>query len=610
MADCILSVDTVNEAFLSSTPLISLQILDLSMKHPAWLRDVPSMEPFPLGKGTQGQQLIFRSNLPKVERGFQQWKRMANNAGCGNECSPDCGYNWTMFGGHGLDRKIFEMESRDFRSPDYCIKEIQTTADYQEIFTMTVQTLHRQVEFFKEVNIVQNALTLLSKKFVVDSGGPKANPQDIYSYRPKGAARLSMLNINMLRFFYEWMAKLPDCVPYDVINGAPIFALECSNMLLSELYRVDANLRQDVRFSGLANDLVSKYNFLTSIQGMFIPAPILYPRRFGIDANGAWEEILPFLNDIPAEVGAFSSLNPAYEMALYEEVLLHGQHPFKVFYMPTATTLGENTSFGPEFSYFNAWKWINPLTKNDPFQRVGYFATNASIGIAPQFSEGIFGIIVERPNVKSTAMFYEETACPPEAVVCNNEVPAVSCPCPLIISVVPNPVTAGNYFIQLGAPLSAELRGGETIQLGLRFGGYVTATIVTVTVDGYTMEVTMSVAPGACTMFTSIYCDSTLGCYSDVLKACECGTAGNVSLFLKNPIKADTVADHITAYFCDGTSADLTVVSVDMTQNIWVVSDTGTSLCTHGGVISVCVPPGTDPTCPACGTYVVTQCES
>lgn len=640
MSDCVLPVEAVNEAFLAAPPLISSQILDLTIKHPNWLRDLPQLEEFPRGNGTIGQQLIFRGEMPQIERGLQAWKKLGNNTGCGDLCSPDCGYNWTVFGGHGIDRKVFELMKRDFRSPDYCITEIQTTAHFEQIMAMTVQTLYRQVDFFKEINIGQNVLTMLAKKFMVDSGGAKGNTQDPYSYRPLGTAQLAMLNVTMLQFFYEWMRKLPDCIPYDVVNGSPIFALECSEQLLSDLYRIDQNMRQDVRWSNSADALLTKYNFITTVKGMFLPAPILFPRRFNWVAAtpvvaGHWEEVLPFVKGIPAEVGSFTGFNPDYEAATYEEVLLHGKFPFKVYYLPTETTLGQNTNFGPEYSYFNAWKWVNPETRQDPFRRVGYFATSATIGVAPQWSDGIFGILVARPSVKSMAMFYPETLCPPTPVECDNEVPAVTCPCPVVLEFSPNPVTAGNYFITLAVPTDAVR--GNTLQFGLEGGGYITGTVAAVDASGYHLEVTLP-RNCNCNRIISIYCDDTLGCYSEVLSATDCRSSatGQVKLYLKRPIKAMTEGDVILATFGDGTTQHLQVCSVDICKNLWYVSYAdgygptddpdcselqnqghcgnwycdGDMLCDRCGIISVCVPPETDATCPDCGTYTVIPCGS
>ena len=616
MAECMpMTGQEVLEAFLAAPPLISQQILDLTVKHPSFLRDVFETQEWPRGHGTIMQQLIYRGAMPQIERGFDKWKKMQNNTGCQVDCSPDCTYNWTQFGGHGFDRRVVELMAREFRSPSYCIAEIQTTLDFEEVFAKIVENLYRQVDFFKEINIGQNVLTGLAKKFVVDSDGPKANTQNPYVYRPLGAARLSRLNIDMLEFFYEWMVKIPDCVPYDVVDGAPLFSLMASRQLLGRLYRDDFSLRQDVRFSGAANGLLTKYNFQSIIRGMFIAAPIMYPRRFN-NVGGVWMEVLPFVDGIPAEVGAYTGFNPAYEQATHEEVLLHGKYPFKVFTLPTETSLGQNTSFGPEYDWFNSWQWVNPQTVQDPFRRVGYFATGAKIGIGQQFSEGLFGVLVERPDVRMTAVFQPEPECPPDPVECTNSVPAVSCPCPLVLSVTPNPVTPGNYFFQFAVPITAEAE--DSIQIGLDTGGYLTGTVVSVSADGFHAEITFTDTCPPCTHFTSIYCNDTLGCSADVITACACqilvgqAQVAGITLVLKNPIKAEA-DETVTVYFCNGASASATVRSVSLCTNSYVLTlDTSDVVCLdNNAIVSVCVPPETDASCPTCGGGpTITYCPS
>lgn len=621
----------VADAFLAAPPLISQQILDLSIKHPNWLRDLYEVEEWPRGNGTIMEQLVFRGELPAIERGFADWKKLNNNTnyGCHSCEGPDCGYNWTQFGGHGFDRKLTELMRREFRSPSYCISEIQTTAHFKEVFAKVVENLYAQVDFFKEMNIGLNFLTGLAKKYVIDSTGARPNIANPYVYPAIGAARLSTLNISLLEFFYEQMRRMPDAVPFDVVNGSPVFALICSHQLLARLYRDDPNLRQDVRFSGLANDLVLKYNFMSTIRGMFLPAPVLYPRRFNWDATtNNWVEELPFINGIPAEAGTYTGFNPGYEAATHEEVIIHGKYPFKVFHLPSETTLGENSSFGPEYSFLNAWQWVNPQTVQDPFRRVGYFASSAAIGLSQQFSEGIFGILVERPQQRTMATFLPEPTCPPTPTDCSNAIPNTGCPCPLILGVTPHPTSAGHYFVMLAVPTSATV--GQTIQFGLDTGGYITGTIVTVSADGYSVEVTFpdGTDPTLCTHFTTVFCENTLGCSSDVLSATDCRSSilNSVNVVLKHPIKADTAGDVVWVTFGDCSSAEMVVVSVDMMQNLWVLQyntgygpaddptggaagDTVDILCDRCGILTVCVPPGTDPTCPPC-TMTPTNCNT
>jgi hypothetical protein len=612
--------DTVQEAFLASPPLIAQEILDLTVRNPNFLRDMFQVEEWPRGQGTIMEQLIFRGAMPQIERGFDNWKRLANISGCEPCEGPDCSYNWTTFGGHGWQRKQTTLMEREFRSPSYCINEIQTTAHFREVFAKIVENLYAQINFFKEMNIGQNFLTGIAKKYVIDSQGAKCNTNNPYVYRNTGGVRLSTLNIEMLTFFYENMRRMPDVVPYDVVDGSPIYSMLVSAELMARLYRDDNNLRQDVRFSGLANDLLMKYNFMSTVRGMFIVAPILYPRRFNLDAAFDPVEVLPFVNGVPGDVGSYTYLNPAYESASYEEVILHGKWPFKVFFMPTETSLGENTSFGPEFSYMNSWLWVNPMTICDPFRRVGYFASSAKIGLSQQFSEGVFGILVERPSAGLMAIYTPNPVCPVDPPVCTNVVPDVTCPCPIVLSISANPFAANSYYFTFATAVT----GAPTDPVTLAFdnGAPITGELVQISADGLTAEISFTEAlpGGACAHIVSVFCVNTLGCSATVASASDCRSnqTGVVKLILSNAIRATDAGDIITAFFGDCTTCDLEVVSIDASQLEWTVQYapgcgptddpdgagytvlSADMLCDRGGIKKVCVPPTTDANCPAC----------
>ena len=619
MQNCVLTGQQVTEAFLAAPPAIAKNIYNLTIKTPRWVSELWQLEPFPLGQGTQMQQLILRGQMPAIERGFAGWKQLNNNTGC-NPCEgPNCSYNIKQMGGTGIERIAFNLMSRDFQSPTYCVKEIETTAHYEQIFAQVVQNLYAQIAFEKEQNIGFNYLTSLAKKFVVDSSGPVPNTENPYVYRPKGTATLSALNIDLLEFFYEYLRLMPEAVPYDNVNGMPIFAMECSPQLLSRLYRDDPQLRQDVRFSGLANDLVTKYNFMSTIRGMFIAAPILYPRRFrSTNSNTEWTEVLPFENGIPMEVGSYTGLNPNYidpSYATHEEVLIHGKWPFKVYYLPTETTLGQNTSFGPEYSFMNAWSWINPLTPTDPARREGFFFTSATIGLAPQYSRPLFGILVERPQNGLTFAQNPQPSCPVDPVDCDNTVPDVGCPCALITNAFTNPIN-GDTILELAVPLDPVPSPSDTIQFGIDTGGWILGTVVDAAEDGSSVEVTFPNGTdlGVCDHFTTIFCDNTMSCFATVQSQCTEGTT-SLRVVLSNAIKADTNNDVVTVTYLDGTTED---VDVNGTPNLstleWVLDGFNTSFtpgtCAVPTIVSVCVPPATDASCPACGGPTFTQCAT
>lgn len=629
MSVCTWTPDKVNEAFLQAPPLIADTIRDLSIQYPSFMQDIAPLKEFPVGQGSSIQELQFRGSLPSIERGFGSWKKIndMNAAGGCTPCDPPTdGYNWHMLGGHGLSRQVASLMEKDLRTPEYSIPEIQTTKDFEELFAKIVENFWRQISFHKEQNINFNFLTSIAKKYVVDSQGPKANPTDPYKYRSLGNSpiRISTLNLALLTFFYENIRYIPDVVPAEIQNSRPVYFIVASDLLLDSLWLNEPNLRQDLRFSSYANDLVTKYNFMSTIKGMFIPVPYMFTRRFKI-VSGEPVEIPPYLNNVPAEVGAFSAINPEYLTAQYEEVLIHGVSPFSIYTYPRVTSLPGGATFGAEPEIFDSLKWINPMTTQDPFQRRGYFATTARIGLSAQYSEGVFGILVERPSVALSAQYTLNPVCPIDPPTCTNVVPTVSCPCPVVLSISPNPMTAGQFFLTFATPVTGT--PGNTVNFTMDTGAVITGTLNSLTADGLTGAFTFSgsnaLTKGACSQVLSVACIATGFCSSLVTVASDCrsGATNTVTLTLNRPLKVTTGV--IRVYFGDCSQQDMSIVSVNAGTNQWVVqyaagfgptdNPTGAGgppatnsplnediICNRAGIIKVCVPPTTDATCPSC----------
>jgi len=628
-----LTPERVNQAFLAAPPYLAQQILDLSIKHPNFLRDIPSMKEWPVGVGNTMQQLIIRGAMPQIERGFEKWAKKGDLSGC-EPCEGDnCSYNWTTFPGHGIDRKTTSLMSRDFRTPNYCIKEIQSTAHFREVFAKVVENMFVQIDFFKQMNLVMNGFSALSKKFVVDSAGPKGNTQNPYVYRNVGAVVLSNLNIELCELFYEQMRRIPSVVPYDVTDGAPIYSLIASQRVLARMYRDDPNLRQDTRFSGLANDMLMKYNFMSTIRGMFIGAPILWPRRFKIVA-GEPVEILPFVNDVPSEVGAYTDVNPDYlNAATHEEVIFHGKYPFEIFYQPTETALPGNASFGPEYSMMQNWNWINPLTTADPARREGFFFTSATIGFSQQFSDGMFAVLVTIPSNRLASQFDPVPITPPVIPpVGSNVVPAVGCPCPMVMSITADPFAVNTYDFVFSVPVTGVV--DDPINFALDNGTEITGNIEAITADGFNVKVSFAngLQGGTCANIISVFCTNVAQCSAVVASVSDCRAEETdlVHVIVSNPL-AITAGQVVIGYMGDCTDQEFVATLVDpvtLTYSLAYNAGFGPTdnptgaggppatnsplnaglICDRGGISFICVPTSTNAACPGCAP-VTTVCS-
>lgn len=618
--------DEVSLAFIAAQPVINQQIKNLSVQVPDWMEGNLDIAPWPEDANSgEMEEISYRGSLPPMEKDFSKWRKVSGPKGC-QPCELDnCGYNWTQFGGSGLDRKLVSLMTRDFRSPDFCLNQIASTFQFEMLFTQFVQNMQAQSRFFKAVNVGLNYMQQISKKYVVDSNGPQANPVNPYVYRNIGAARLSSLNIFLIEQIYARMRNRSDTIPYDQVNGAPLFACEASDELFSRLYRDDPGLRWDVRFSPEAGAMLNQYNFMSTIRNMFIPAAIQFAHRYNI-VNGLPVEVLPFINGVPAEVGEYTDLNPAWHAATHEGVVFHGKSPFKVFVKSIPTSLGAGSSFGPQDSFMEAWKWFALATKDDPDKRWGFYHTSATIGLSSQYSGGVMEFLFERASGRLMFTTNPNPVCPEPAPTCNNAVPEVGCPCPLITSIQANPLAVNTYFFTFQTAITGTPR--QAVHFALDNGGTVDGVLEAVSTDGKTASISFAAGldGGVCAHVVSIACTTQCACSSIVRSAEDCRSSETnaVKLLLQQNICADA-GDDILAYFGDCTTGMLTIAAVDevtLTYTVGYATGYGPTddptgdgesdlnvgmICDRGGISKICVPPGTNPLCPAC-TATLTEC--
>lgn len=626
MVQC-LSADAVNESFIANLPLISSTIKNMTIQAPNWFRDLYTPTPWPVGEGTIMEEFKFRGELPETEEGFDSWGLVDNVSGCdtGSLKPQNCSYNMHILGGHAFESKITRLMTKDFKTVDYCVKSIQNTRQYEQVFSAIISNLYNQIDYQKEVNVGQNFMSTITKKYVIDGAAINGNPADPYTYRAKGTATLAPLNIDILTLIYNTINRAPDMLPFAVNNGMKTFALVASPETINSMERDDPTIRADIRAIGgeRAANLVDKYGFTKTFRDMFFPVPYLTPRRFRWDAgNARWIRILPFVKGVPGIVGSFAGVNPQYDdpaYATHEEVLIHGADPFSVMYQPTVQTIGEGTDFGgngaPESGFWDVFKWINPQTRDDPERRDGFFFTTATIALSADNSESCMGFLVPRKQLGSMIRYYSPASCPPEAVDCGNTVPAVTeCPLPVILSITPHPLTAGTYFVTFAAPVNADPT--DVIQLGLTSGGFLNATVVEngASVDRKTFQVTIAGVVPTADRFDSVYVAGDALCSSTVVSySIDASDNTRLDLVLEAPIKGDTASDAVVLFYGNGATQTATVVGTpNFLTNVWKV-DIGASAFVDnvGGIVKLCTTPAADESCPTCGSssVVINQCS-
>lgn len=623
MVQCI-STESTTQAFIANAPLIGATIKNMELQAPNWYRDLLKPQPWPEDGGLSIQELEYHGELPQVEEGFDSWELLDDPSGCGVICTPNCGYNFHALEGNAFNSRTFRVMRKDFRTDDFCVTSISSTRQFEQVFAAMLQGFYNQIAFHKEVNVGQNFISQIAKKYVIDSAGYKPNSGDPYTYLPKGDTTLSALTIEGLEFFYQQLRMLPRIQPLGMSNGMPLYAAVASPELLTSIYRDDPKIRTDLRAAAAGNveygnDLIQRYNLNYTIRDMFLPISYLTPRRFYWDGtNLRWVRVLPWVKGVKGTVGTYTDVNPLYmdpSYATHEEIIIHGLDPIGLMTRQDPSTLGEGSSFGPQpgNGFWDNFQWSNPETRDDPGRLMGFYWTRAQIALIARGD--VYAILVPRKPLGAMVRFYDTNlTCPPAATECDNEVAAPGCPSPTISSFYPHPTLASTYFVCFTVPIDAE--ADDTILLESQTHGYVTATVLEdgVSSDGTCFMVSISGTVPTCDRFVRVFNALDLQCSSDVLKyETVSGDNTQLNLLLRNPIRAYTNGQSVTLKYGDGTSVTATLVSagINMMTNVWRVDIGGTAFSdTVNGVVEICVPTATVATCPGCTGPTETQCAT
>jgi hypothetical protein len=176
--------------------------------------------------------------------------------------------------------------------------------------------------------------------------------------------------------------------PLDRIDGAPIFGL-ITDSETSELLKTEAGIREDLRFAGRANELLSPLGVERPYKNFFHIIDDFAP-RYNLVA-GAWVEVFPYLF-VPTSLGNKLIENPDYANASYmDSIIFHKQVMKTLVPNPTIGTAG-----GVQFDavqYRGLWKWLNiPHAVTNPDNTLGFFRGVFASGSKPIFPE--FGHVI------------------------------------------------------------------------------------------------------------------------------------------------------------------------------------------------------------------------
>lgn len=594
----------VDLAFRESEPFIDREITDRSYRMNRYLMDYAPVKVFPDGIGYSMTKVRFFGDIGPQYDGFDGWRKEQRSRPTTTNCGPKhdaCGYVWEEVG-HGFEELHFSLMRRDLRTIPICVHDIRTFWEFQQYQNLIFQNLTEISSNMKE-QLVRNALIGFSVKHVITSKGLQVNSANPYELPNIQGVTLGKLGWRVLKRMYSALIREAGMFALDTIDGRPVFGIMASDEVLDDLFMEDPEVRQDLRWSSMADSLLKRYNFMDTIRGQFIVIPDPFAARYNVDALGNLYRVFPYERDVAIQSGTRPAPNPEYDTAPFEYVQILTRDIFALRSRKAISTVGGNTDFNAETSMFE-WKWHNPERWCDPNRRVGFYFANGELGVEPGDFTDAPGILVQRRPMALDAQYWGNPECPPDPVECDNELPLQGCPTPQVIGCCEDLTDTTRLQMRFSSPLP-DTATPFNITLEKSDGDRVVVSVITMSADrcAATLDFGSAIADCCPGLYVGIAAIAPSACSAPVVIEL-CDATGLIhTLTMQYPLRAFANGATVSAKGSDGIYRDVVITTgaSSLTYIATYAALLPEGVCTE----LLCIPPALDATCPACAPSAV-----
>lgn len=594
----------VDLAFRESEPFIDREITDRSYRMNRYLVDYAPVRVFPDGIGYSMTKVRFFGDIGPQYDGYDGWRKEQRSRPVANGCGPAhdaCGYVWEEVG-HGFEELHFSLMRRDLRTIPICVHDIRTFWEFQQYQNLIFQNLTEISSNMRE-QLNRNALIGFSVKHVVTSKGLEVNSANPYELPNIQGVTLGKLGFRILKRLYSALVREAGMFALDTIDGRPVFGIMASDETIDDLFYEDPDVRQDLRWSSMADSLLKRYNFMDTIRGQFVVIPDPFAARYKVDASGNLLRVFPFERDVLIQSGTRPAPNPEYDAAPFEYVQILTKDIFALRSRKALASVGGNTNFNAETSMFE-WKWHNPERWCDPNRRVGFYYANGELGVEPGDFTDVPGILVARRPFALDPQFWPAAVCPEDPVECDNELPLQGCPTQQVIGCCSDLTDATRLQMRFSSPLP-DTATPFNIVLQLSDGNTKTVSVIAMSADRCAATLDFGAETPECCpeLYVQILPVTANACSAPVVSE-VCDSTGLVhTLTMAYPLKAFANGATVSAKGSDGIyrSVVITTGASSLTYIATYAALLPEGVCTE----ELCIPPLLDATCPACAPAAV-----
>ena len=354
-------------------------------------------EAWPDEMGTTVNVLIYERTLPASGAGITFSDVAYNGVGTqvigatptGSNTGPgtcavagnDLGFAQTL--------RTYNLQQAAINSPDICLNDLRFPVKRQEQLRNIMSVLSENTQYAWENRYRDEYVRLANYNVNANQGELLAASGQTKGSFSTSNLPTSRLTQGILRYFYSRLIR--DGAgqnAYGKENGAPVFLLITSPEASDDLIKLNADIRQDLRFAK-PSELIQPLGVERSYAGFYHLVDTMTP-RFDL-VGGVWTRRLPYATDASATKGTRYIPNPAYFTAEYEDSIIFHPDVFTSLVAKPISSTGA-MGFDPQ-SYRGDFRWRNiPSRDCNPDGTIGFFRAIFSSGSKPVRPE--LGVVI------------------------------------------------------------------------------------------------------------------------------------------------------------------------------------------------------------------------
>ena len=400
-----MACDNIENLLITESGRIGTDIYRKTLNTSPWTTLV-KQEAWPDEMGTSVSVLIYERTLP-ASGGTITFTDVAYNGTAtqvigGPASGPGSGNNFSgsvtgpgtcaVTGnnlGFAQTLRTYNLQQAAINSPDICLNDLRFPVRRQEQLRNIMSVLSENTQYAWENRYRDEFVRLSNYNVNAEQGQLLAASGQTKGSFSTSVLPTSRLTQGILRYFYSRLIRDGAAQnAYGKENGAPVFLLITSPEASDDLIKLNADIRQDLRFAK-PSDLIQPLGVERSYAGFYHLVDTMTPRYDLV--SGAWVRRNPYATDASASKGTRFIPNPAYFTAEYEDsIIFHPDVFTSLVAKPISTTGG--MAFDPQ-SYRGDFRWRNiPSRDCNPDGTIGFFRAIFSSGSKPVRPE--LGVVI------------------------------------------------------------------------------------------------------------------------------------------------------------------------------------------------------------------------